>query len=306
MNADVSIKVSVLVVTYNHEEFVRQALDSVLMQKTDFKFEVIVADDYSQDGTPAIAREYETANQHVRILPTEEHLGITRNYQRGFAACRGEYVAVLEGDDYWISPNRLSVLAGYLDEHADCVSCFHRVIRHDEVSDLAVAFPMFDTSQETFTARDLARENFIAGFSTCMYRREVIARLDPQIWKLKIREWPFNLAMAQHGLIGYVPEILSVYRAQPDGIWSLKPLEEQFRQLLEILDPYNQFFNFKYDAEFQAIKRRLRPEKEIVIAGPPLPPAPHNSRLRRWVKPFVPPILLSLMRAVLNRDRRPS
>src|ERR1044072_1062808 len=98
MHADTFPKVSVLVATYNQEKFVRQALDSVFMQKTGFEFEVIIADDYSQDGTLRIAREYETAYPNVRILPTETHLGINRNFQRGFVACRGEYIAILEVD----------------------------------------------------------------------------------------------------------------------------------------------------------------------------------------------------------------
>jgi glycosyltransferase involved in cell wall biosynthesis len=302
MKADTSPKISVLIVTYNHEKFVRQAIESVLMQKTAFEFEVIIADDYSQDATPTIAREYASAHPNVRILPTDAHLGITRNYQRGFANCRGEYVAILEGDDYWISPVKLSSVALYLDQHPESVLCFHRLIRHDEVSDQTVAFPAFEPRNEyrNFTARQLASENFIGGFSTCMYRRNIIASLDPGIWKLKVREWPFNVVVAQHGLIGYVPEIMSVYRAHLNGIWSLKPPESHFGQLLEILDPYNEYLDFKYDSEFQAVKLKYRPIRELPIANEA------SSRLRRWIKPFMPPVLVSLVRTIFYRDRGPA
>jgi glycosyltransferase involved in cell wall biosynthesis len=302
MHADAFPKVSVLVVTYNHEKFIRQALDSVLMQKANFYFDVLIGDDYSQDGTLAIAQEYATGYPNVRILPTENHLGITRNYQRGFAACEGEYIAILEGDDYWTSPTKLSSISTYLDEHPECVFCFHRIIRHDEVTDQALALPPIVNGNkfQTFTARELARRNFIGGFSTCIYRREIVAKLDPGIWKLKVREWPFNIVMAQHGSIGYVPDIMSVYRAHRGGVWSLRSPAEHFRQLSEIIDSYGEFLNFKYDAEFRALKH------DYVELTKPASADPALLRIGRRVKPFVPPILVNLLKTIFYRHRRPA
>jgi glycosyltransferase involved in cell wall biosynthesis len=308
MHADTFPKVSVLVATYNQEKFVRQALDSVFMQKTGFEFEVIIADDYSQDGTLRIAREYETAYPNVRILPTETHLGITRNFQRGFVACRGEYIAILEGDDYWISPTKLSSLSACLDQHPECAFCFHRVFRHDEISISTAAFPAFEVGNEfqSFTARELVQENFVGGFSTCVHRRELIARLDPRIWQLKVREWPFNIVVAQQGPVGYLPQIMSVYRVHPNGIWSLKTPEEHFAQFSEIIDPYNAFLDFKYDAEFQGFKRKYRQalkqrKKQKRRANSMSRPNSGGSRLRSWVKPFMPPILISVARRLFIR-----
>src|SRR6266446_7575330 len=128
MNDKYPPKISVLVIAYNHEEFIRQALDSVMMQRTDERFEIVVADDCSQDSTLDIVREYQTTNPDIRIVPLQENLGITRNYQRGFSACEGKYIAVLEGDDYWILPNKLRRMASFLDQHPECVFCFHRFI----------------------------------------------------------------------------------------------------------------------------------------------------------------------------------
>src|SRR5215210_1594510 len=122
-------EVSVLVITYNHGRFVRQALDGVAMQQTTFDVEVVLADDYSQDSTLEILKEYEANNPHVRLLPSERRLGINLNYKRGFDACRGRYVAVLEGDDYWTSPRRLEILSAFLRQHPECSFCFNRIIR---------------------------------------------------------------------------------------------------------------------------------------------------------------------------------
>jgi hypothetical protein len=152
----------------------------------------------------------------------------------------------------------------------------------------------------------LAKQNFIGGFSSCMYRNEAIAKLDLGIWKLKVREWPFNIVIAEQGAIGYVPEILSVYRAHPNGIWSLQPRREHCRQLREIIDPYNEFLNFKYDAEFQALKSSLDPPPKDSV--PEIEPTeggslPRYLLLRRMLRPFVPPILITVARRVLHRTR---
>jgi len=93
---------SVLLVCYNQKDFLPQALDSILMQKTSFEFEIVVANDLSTDGSQQILEQYASKHSIIRILPSSVNLGITKNYQRGFAACLGDYIAVLEGDDYWV------------------------------------------------------------------------------------------------------------------------------------------------------------------------------------------------------------
>jgi glycosyltransferase involved in cell wall biosynthesis len=296
-------KVSVLLVTYNQEKFIHEALNSVIMQNTDFAFEIVVADDHSDDSTLTIVKEYQTNHPNIRILPAAERIGITRNYQRGFAACRGEYIAVLEGDDFWISPKKLELASTFLDQHPECVLCFHRLIRHDEGSDHIMVHPSFGTEEATalFTASRLARENFIGNFSTCTYRREIINGLDPGLWRLKLREWPFNIVVGQHGAIGYVPVILSVYRSHPGGIWSTRTEDEQRPELMELIDTYNEYLDFKLDSEFQAFKHRWLPEtpkwapvKEVVPLG----------KVRRWIEPFVPPVVVRLAGSIYRRARR--
>ena len=117
---DNSPSMSVLLVTYNHAKFVAQALDSVLMQQANFEFEIVAVDDCSTDGTLAILQDYEKQHSQLRVLLSPTNLGISRNYQRGFAACRGEYIAVLEGDDYWISPRKLQAMSAFLDRNPHC------------------------------------------------------------------------------------------------------------------------------------------------------------------------------------------
>jgi len=254
---DNSPSMSVLLVTYNHAKFVAQALDSVLMQQANFEFEIVAVDDCSTDGTLAILQDYEKQHSQLRVLLSPTNLGISRNYQRGFAACRGEYIAVLEGDDYWISPRKLQATSAFLDRNPRCSFCFHRVIRHDQHPESVAVYPAYWTAEQILTVNELASGNFIGGFSTCVYRRETIAALKPQLWELDIREWFFNIVVAKNGPIGFVPQILSVYRAHPEGIWSLKPLSTTLPEMLRLIDCYNEFLDFRFTKEFETFRHTL-------------------------------------------------
>lgn len=262
MHNTVTPKLSLLLVTYNHEEYIRQALDSVMMQKTDFDFEIVVADDHSQDSTLAIIEECAAGNHDLRVLPSERNVGITRNYQRGFAACRGEYIAVLEGDDVWISPTKLKSSVAFLDQHPECAFCFHRFLRYDETSSSFSVHPPLEMGAEfaLYTAAQLASDNFIGNFSACVYRRDCIDRLDPALFEMKVYDWMLNITVAQAGMIGYLPTIMSIYRAHASGAWSGKTLAEHTPELLNLIGVYNEYLNFKFDSEFQAFKSAVLAE----------------------------------------------
>ena len=293
-------KVSVLLVTYNHEKYIREAMDSLLMQETNFDFEIVAADDHSLDATRAIIDGYRTENHSIRVLPSEPNLGITRNYQRGFKACRGEYVAVLEGDDYWTSPTKLKTMVEFLETHRECAFCFHRFLRRVEDSTQSSVHPPFEITTEfaLLTAAQLAKGNFVGNFSACVYRREVIERLDPSLFEMKVYDWMFNIAVAQEGMIGYVPVIMSVYRAHPSGVWSGKTLNEHKPELLELIDEYNKYLDFKFDAEFQFHKASLPGEVPRTMGGRPS----MSRRLWHRVKSFVPIVLKDMVKNIYYRN----
>jgi glycosyltransferase involved in cell wall biosynthesis len=266
---------SVLLVTYNHAKYVAEALDSILMQRTDFDFEIVAVDDCSNDSTLSILKEYEKKDARLRVLPAETNLGISRNYKRGFAACRGRYIAVLEGDDYWISPRRLQAMSAFLNRNPHCSFCFHRIIRYDPHPETVAVYPPHWTAEQILTANELAGGNFIGGFSTCVYRQEIIARLKAQLWELDIREWFFNIVVAEHGPIGYVPQILSIYRAHPEGISSMQPIGDTVSEIIRLIDCYDEFLDFRFTEELQAFRQTLLPG---------LKNRSSNRRVRIWLK----------------------
>ena len=120
------MKVTVLVFAYNHIHFIRKALDSVLEQKTDFDFEILINDDCSTDGTRELVQEYAIAHpEKIRLLLSPVNFHDGRIADRGLKEARGEYIAFLDGDDYWTSADKLQKQVGLMDAHPEYSGCWH-------------------------------------------------------------------------------------------------------------------------------------------------------------------------------------
>ena len=117
--------VSILFITYNHAAYIRQALDGILMQQVPFELEIVVANDASTDETTAIIAEYVARMPHLyQVLAYDVNLGVNRNVDRGLGACRGRYVALIEGDDYWTDRKKLAAKSNLWKQILTSVSAF--------------------------------------------------------------------------------------------------------------------------------------------------------------------------------------
>ena len=114
-----AVVASVAVLTYNHEAYIRQCLDSILAQVVDFPYEIVVVDDCSTDSTRDILREYAQAHAQIRLHLNSENQGISRNNNLILSLCQGTYVAMLEGDDYWMDPKKLQRQVDFLNDNAE-------------------------------------------------------------------------------------------------------------------------------------------------------------------------------------------
>ena len=151
------IDVSVYMMTYFHEKYVRQAIESVLSQKTHYKFELVISDDCSQDGTVDILREYEAKYPDiVRVNVNETNLGIPANIFKIRTMCRGRYITNLSGDDYWINDYKIETQVKYLDEHPEYVAAACRV--EQRMDDSTVAYDIvpsdFNYIEAPYTIHD--------------------------------------------------------------------------------------------------------------------------------------------------------
>jgi glycosyltransferase involved in cell wall biosynthesis len=229
-------KVSVFVLTHDHVAWIGQALDSALEQEPPFPFEILVADDFSTDGTRELVCDY--ARRHPDLIRTflpERNLGVAGIWLQAARRCRGEYVAILEGDDYWTSPEKLSRQAALLDSHPDWVSCFHRATLFDD--DGAVpprqATPAFD--RDVFGLDDVIRACFIP-FLTVVFRRRVLAGIPEWVFAYRWFDWLFHICCARQGAIGFLDADLAAYRVHAGGNWSSRDRSFQLEEDLEVYE----------------------------------------------------------------------
>ena len=224
---DASPKVSVLIITYNQKAFVAQAIDSALMQKINFDYEIVIGEDFSTDGTQDIVKKYASKYpDRIRPLLHNHNLGPPEihgknNFVITFKACKGEYIALLDGDDYWTDPNKLQKQTDFMDNHPECAICFHNVTVFDEDGKHKPLTHRPENPKEIFTLEDLLSGNFIHTCSV-IFRRGLFGEFPQWFYECKMGDWPLHILNARHGDIGYIDEVMAVYRSQSTGVWSSK------------------------------------------------------------------------------------
>jgi len=232
---------SILLVTYNHERFIERAIASIEAQRVRFDVEVVVADDSSTDQTLTMLTAWAERSQFpVRILPAHPRLGITLNYARGFAACRGRYIAVLEGDDEWLSTEKVRLGAEHLDAHPEHSMVANRILLRDERDGFATVIPAIGLSgfEGEVNARRLAEVNWFATFSACMYRADAMERVPPAVFETTSFDWMINLSVMSFGPAGFLTEVMTLYRQHPAGEWSKSSHVEREQRIRDLLPGY--------------------------------------------------------------------
>jgi glycosyltransferase involved in cell wall biosynthesis len=219
-------KVTVLVMTYNHIRFIERALASVLQQRTDFPYEVLISEDCSTDGTRELVIAYQQKYpDRIRLLLSEKNLHSNAVVARGIDAAQGRYTALLDGDDYWTCEDKLQKQADFLDRHPQCSICFHNaVVVHEDGS--RPPWNWVPVHQKAFSGiADMWLGNFIPTCST-MYRNGLFGKVPDWYSRhyitatLFITDWPLHLLHAEHGQIGYIDAVMGTYRYHAGGIYS--------------------------------------------------------------------------------------
>jgi len=167
-------KVSVSVATYNHEKYIGRALDSILMQKVNFEYEIVIGEDCSTDHTREIVLSYKDRYpEKIRLLLHESNVGMLENLKQLVLECNGQYVAKLEGDDYWTDPQKLQKQVTFLDCHPDYVACAHNVHIVDENGAVRKDMPDHYWEDETFTIEEYQKSGVLGGHTASQVYRNI-------------------------------------------------------------------------------------------------------------------------------------
>lgn len=242
---------SVMIVTYNQARYIEQAVRSALAQKIGFEYEIVVADDGSTDGTREIVERIAGENPgRVRLVGQDVHVGVQANFINGYNACTGQYLAVLNGDDYWISPYKLQRQVNFLERHAECAICFHNVLTvHEDGTPEALAFPA--GRKEFAGVDDLLVDNFIPS-SSVVYRGGLIREFLDWPGAALTWNWAVHLQHAQYGRVGYLADTMAVSRHHAAGLWNGAAPKAKAEAAITMLEGLNQHFGRKYDALIRA------------------------------------------------------
>jgi glycosyltransferase involved in cell wall biosynthesis/FtsZ-binding cell division protein ZapB len=240
------IKVSVCMITYNHEPYIAQAVESVLAQRTTFPVEIIIGDDCSTDNTRAILQRL--ADQHpdtIHLQFAGRNRGANANFVSVFGCCRGKYVAMLEGDDYWTCLNKLQSQVEALDAHPEWAICFHpsECVYQDGIQGVPV-YP-YEWTKPVATIDDLFTSNFMAT-SSVVFRNRLFDEIPIWFHRLILGDWPLHILNAVHGDIGYLPETMSAYRLHRSGLWTGAALGTRLHALSEMFSAIDHHFGGKY------------------------------------------------------------
>jgi glycosyltransferase involved in cell wall biosynthesis len=212
------MKVSVCVITYNHEQFIEQCLFSILNQETNFDFEVVIGEDGSTDRTKTIISSLVEKNSNrMVLLPAIGNIGMLPNFTRTIKACEGKYIALCEGDDYWTDVKKLQKQVDFMDQNPDYVMCFHDARRQYNMKspDLTHRFIgkdiCFDVSTEDLLVKN--RANTL----TVMFRNGLIKDFPEWYYLFSGGDRTLFIMLSQYGKIGYLPFIGAVYRIHAGG-----------------------------------------------------------------------------------------
>lgn len=249
---------SVLVVCYNHEPFLRQALDGILLQETSFPFEIVIGDDCSTDNSANIIMEYAKRNPElIRPFCYQKNLGLfgRNNFVKTLGECRGDYVAFFESDDYWTDPKKLEKQVLWLEEHHEYALSYHAVEILTEAS-LDYDHKIYSDPIQDATTKDIIAKHFIPTLSL-VFRRKLLDNLPPFYFKSSSSDIVIELIISLSGKARYFSEKMGVYRNHGKGI-TKRDHEWNIQKTIECLNLYqgfNEFSKFQFSDEVNTVQK---------------------------------------------------
>lgn len=254
------MKLSICCITYNHEKFITHALEGFVRQKTDFDFEIIVADDCSTDDTQKICLEYQNKYpDKIKLLLNETNIGSMSNFLKALRSCKSEYVALCDGDDYWCDENKLQKQVDFLETNPDYILCFTRGIIYNTFSQKKQINLDFEIGKE------LTIQHFINGndqlTATAVIRNKSHLSLPDYFYQSPFGDLLLYLWVMQSNnrKAFCLPDVTAVYRIHSNGIHgqfhqSKEKLIKAYRMHLVFYDLLkNHLFQNEYKNELNQV-----------------------------------------------------
>lgn len=249
---------SVRFMCYEQAHLVDKALHGIAIQEIDFPVEIVVGDDFSKDGTLENIKAF-AADQpelHFRILDRQrgdaydierQRRGRLFNFANIITQCKGKYIALIDGDDYWTDPLKLKKQVRFLEAHPDYSMCHHQVKIIDDTLRTTRMFNVWEEDRDV-TIEDLTRSNRIAT-SSVVYRN--FGELPEWFTDLHAGDWGLHLMNYEKGKIRYLSDEMGVYLRHENAIWSQLPSADLFERGVELMQELDKAFGYRYTEGFK-------------------------------------------------------
>lgn len=313
------VMVSICCTTYNHEKYIADAIESFLMQKTDFDYEILIHDDASTDKTPEIIREYEKKYPNI-IKPifqveNQHSKGVRISYTFNYPRAKGKYIAICEGDDYWTDENKLQLQVDFMEQHPDCSLCTHAAKKVSPEKKEVLGIVRLNKGDCYYSTDEVIRGGGGMFATNSMFFPTKLVQLLPDFYfNAPIGDYPLTVNLSLNGNVFYIDRFMSAYRVMSEGSWSTqikkdrnKAIEHQ-KKIIKMLTEINDFTNYKYSA---AVEKRIveiefklvtllginifRSEKYIDLRNK----LTKKQKLKVWIKVYFP-MIAKMVRKIRN------
>lgn len=252
--------ISVLMITYNHELYIEEAINSVLSQITEYSFEIVIGEDCSTDNTRKICEELQKKHPDViRLLPSEKNLGVNANHLRTLNECNGEYIAFLEGDDFWTDDNKLQLQVNFLENNKEYSGCFTSSRYHFEAKSF---YEVMRCNKSICSFEDILMHNEVPS-QTIVYRKENLKNLPVWFSEILNGDWLIHLINTNISPYYYFDIVTAAYRIHDGGVYSGK---SELYRLIKKIDLMEKIINDKYFLIHQKDKTHKK-YKNLLLAA---------------------------------------
>lgn len=236
-------KVSVCVITYNHELYIAQCLQSIIDQRCNFDFELIVRDDCSQDGTLEIIRGFQARYPEIiKLLDTEKNIGANKNILAVFSAARGKYLALCEGDDYWLDTKKLEKQLAVMESQPELTFTAHPCLIHDKSGLTKIEYVKSPDSL-AITCKDvLAVTGQFAPTASYMFRRELLECLPAWFGDAPVGDFFIEMYAIAMGRGLYLSDAMSAYRIYSINSWTFQHNQRNHKKKIDFSEKMKSSF----------------------------------------------------------------
>ena len=227
--------VSVVMMTRNHEKYISQAIESVVSQQCNFEIELLIGEDFSTDATRSVCEDLQKKYPHViRLIVAPKNVGILPNFLRLVCRCRGKYIALLEGDDYWTHDLKLQKQVEMMENHPEYAWCGAKTINRT-----------FWVKEKPYYDLEDTLRRYILHTSTIVFRSKFSEKY-PRFPSSVVWESMLYAYLAQHGLCGFLDEVMSYYRIHSGGLWTGAEISKRMRLTWIFTDTMDDYFEHRF------------------------------------------------------------